>query len=1785
MRPIEFPPITRHSTLRPVLVALAIASCFAIQPVYALPTGAQVATGAANLSRSGNTLTVANTPGTIINWSNFSVGALESVRFQQQSALSSVLNRVTGADASAIHGALSSNGRVWLINPNGILFGAGSRIDIPGFIASTLNVNDSDFLAGKLNFNASAVAGSIRNNGVISNTGSGNIYLVAPDITNTGLITAPNGEVLLAAGRQVSLVDNAHPDVQIVVSAPADQAVNLGQIATQNGRVSLFGALLSQKGRISADKVDVDDAGRIVFRGSQVTLDTGSTTNGGHVTVQSSGDTYVKGDVSATNSTGIGGTIEVLGHRVAVMDHANLDASGEAGGGRIVVGGDYQGKNPAIQNSEITYFGPDATLNVDAQKVGAGGTAVVWADDTTRAYGNILARGGRQGGDGGFVEVSGKQHLTYQAHTDARATNGNAGTLLLDPTDIVIGSAATNVSLGGASPNFTFDSGPGNPSQLLASDLSTQLGLGNVVVNTNPGTGGAGNITVSSPVSWSTANTLALNAYGGIVVNANISGPSGSLSLLAGVGAGPGPGISSAGGYLSVNKLEAKSVAMNGAYIDISGGNHIANVAASTNTGDIIISNGIDDITVSGSAIGSTTGISANGNITLQNGAGGNIIVGGNMLSGPGGIALAVTGSGKIALAPAAAVSLSVGAGRTVSLSTAGGNIEQVNAVTIATGSTSLSSASGSINLPNAGNNFNTVSLAGGSMSVRDANALTISSLTTSANSPVTLVAGGDLSLPTSGLSTSGNISLSTAGALAMPSTASITTTAGNVNIDAGTYSCNPCGGLSGASVILKADTISGLGAVNATTKAQITPKTTTRTIDVGAAGGGLSLLSANLSAINAPTVQIGDATHSGGLTVSGAITAANFAANTTQVKLQSSSINVAQSLDVGSRALYLTSGITGISQTVGAGITAQSLDAVSGGGVSLSNASSSVQNLSGSAGDGQNFNFLGGYNGTLHVGNVTTNASGGVSISNLGANGSLGIGTIATASGGSVSLTATKQILDDNPVNANNVTAGSLSLISNSGASTAGTLAISLDSQTSSLSAQVPAGSYGGIDLRNTGALNVIGVSSTGSSESNINLTNNGSITVSGSIIGDATSVQANGGNITVSPGGVVEGYASSSVKSTGNVTVNGGAIKATAPTGNVTVEAGANINVGGNGANSGEIWAGNDVFLKATTGKLFLTSNGTTSAARVTANAPLTAHLNVPSLYFGGYVIDGVEGTSTSVAATKSTVNSNSGIFVAGIGTGFEGIVGSTFLISYGAAPPPPGTTYSVDTLLTSGIATHTYGQAPNAIFGYSLVGGALPSDAISGSATFTPTIGRLTPAGIFIVKYQSGLFSSLNSSFVPGQGLTYTINPALLNLSLTNVVAQNKTYDGNKTAKFSGGALQGIIDSDQVVATLKGNFADRHVGNGKVVTLTGASLSGSAAGNYVLGSLDTTGSYHADITPLTSVAWVGGNGSWSDPLNWADGALPDRNNVLNVSIPVGASVTYDSDTTSLQTLSSGGLFSMAGGELSIGQSLSTAQYSQSGGTLSGAGSFTVSNAFSKNGGLFTMSGPIGVNQASGDLLFTHDAPAQIVSATAPTGKVTIVNTGATVITGSGVQADKDIDITANSPLSIDGPIVGGGDVNLTASYPGQLTFTSAASINAPGNVTLTATGGIVGTIPSGATVNDNSSEAPLPHGSPEQQLNCLLNPTTCNRAPSPESQQIIDSTLNQSGINQRQVIEDISPESIKPVELLAGTGGGAGNPPSDPDDTERSLQGSSGGTGSSQGNTPSTQLQYCN
>jgi len=538
----DFEPFPRW---RPLAFAVMLACAGA---AMANPVGPQVAAGSASFQTSGNTLTVTNAPGTIINWQSFSIGAGELTRFQQQSALSAVLNRVTGTDPSSILGTLSSNGRVFLINPHGIVFGQGSVINTAGFVASTLNMRDEDFLAGRMKFEGGG-HGALRNEGAIR--ASSDIFLVGPQIENAGLIKSDNGSVMLAAGQSVTITSPDDHGVQFALQAPTDAAINLGVIEAKNA-AAMFAGTLKHSGDIRATSASVDARGRVILAAQKDAIVDGNAT------------------INADNSAGRGGSVQITGKRVGLFDKATVSARGTAGGGEILVGGDYQGGNPEVRNAAMTHVASGATLDASATVAGDGGRVIVWADDTTRVYGSVFARGGMQGGAGGFIETSGKRFLDVSG-INLSASGETAGVWLLDPLDIEVVAGNGLVNNGGALA-FT----PGGGSSQIGADLITgQLDAGtSVTLNTNVAGGDAGNIVINAPIVKAADNaaSLTLTANNDITVNQNISLSTNNLATSTTSGANANF-IATAGGAFAVNNatVEAFHISVNAASISRSG--------------------------------------------------------------------------------------------------------------------------------------------------------------------------------------------------------------------------------------------------------------------------------------------------------------------------------------------------------------------------------------------------------------------------------------------------------------------------------------------------------------------------------------------------------------------------------------------------------------------------------------------------------------------------------------------------------------------------------------------------------------------------------------------------------------------------------------------------------------------------------------------------------------------------------------------------------------------------------------------------------------------------------------------------------------------------------------------------------------------------------------------------------------------------------------------------------------------------------------------------------------
>ncbi len=433
---------------------------FAVSPVWvsALPGGGNITAGNGSIQSSGGHMTIQqNTQQMITNWQKFSIGAAESVTFQQPNSSSTALNRVIGTDPSLILGRLTSNGQVFLSNPSGILFGAGAIVDVHGLIATTLSISDQDFLDRNYRFfqDPTRTLASVINEGNI--TAGGFVGLFGPAVENRGMIMANLGSVVMASGEAGTLDFVGDNLIRFAVTQAVSGEVKDAEGNVLNDRVRNTGTITSDGGVVTLSAWDagqvinnvINNEGLIQARSVEMKNGEVFLHGGPSGKVMSTGTIDVTGDDDGET----GGTAIILGEYVGLDETAVVDASGTAGGGGVLIGGIIQNENPDIQIAKATYIGEDATVKADATENGDGGGVIISAEDEARIYGKISARGGQQSGDGGAVQTSGLQYLEIGQRPDLTAPNGNSGSWLIGPAniDLVAGGGASNNNSG---PNF-----------------------------------------------------------------------------------------------------------------------------------------------------------------------------------------------------------------------------------------------------------------------------------------------------------------------------------------------------------------------------------------------------------------------------------------------------------------------------------------------------------------------------------------------------------------------------------------------------------------------------------------------------------------------------------------------------------------------------------------------------------------------------------------------------------------------------------------------------------------------------------------------------------------------------------------------------------------------------------------------------------------------------------------------------------------------------------------------------------------------------------------------------------------------------------------------------------------------------------------------------------------------------------------------------------------------------------------------------------------------------------
>src|SRR5256714_6236677 len=392
--------------LRKLLLISTALMPLAMTGASAGPNGGTVVGGSATINNPGSANVTVNQQSdkAIINWNLFDIGVGEKTTFVQPNTNSIALNKVVGGlGPSQILGTLDANGKVFIVNRDGIIFGPGAVITTAGFLATTSDIKNEDFMAGRFNFQIPGKPdASIVNMGTITATNGGFAALVAPGVRNTGTITAALGTIGLAAGNSFSLDfygdrlitlgvgDQIATQVKDVATGQTLKALvtNEGKLKANGGRVELTAAaarvvvdsVINTSGVIEANSVGTKN-GQIVLSAAtrQPGLPKQTVRVAGRLTSTGNGDdapAYTPNtsfSQSGANTTRVkGGTIVVTGENIEVSG-ATIDVSGRDGGGKVMIGGDWGGGNPntgLVKTPSAaleTYLIPTAsTVSIDA---------------------------------------------------------------------------------------------------------------------------------------------------------------------------------------------------------------------------------------------------------------------------------------------------------------------------------------------------------------------------------------------------------------------------------------------------------------------------------------------------------------------------------------------------------------------------------------------------------------------------------------------------------------------------------------------------------------------------------------------------------------------------------------------------------------------------------------------------------------------------------------------------------------------------------------------------------------------------------------------------------------------------------------------------------------------------------------------------------------------------------------------------------------------------------------------------------------------------------------------------------------------------------------------------------------------------------------------------------------------------------------------------------------------------------------------------------------------------
>ncbi|MEM9925573.1 MAG: CHAT domain-containing protein [Cyanobacteria bacterium P01_D01_bin.50] len=501
--------------------------------------------------------------------------------------IQNIIGRVAGKDPSIFNGLIQvtgGNSNLILMNPSGFIFGSDTTLNVPGSFTVT-TANGIGF--GNNNwFNASgdnnyqnligtptefafdfAQPGSIVNAGKLSVSQGENLTFLGGTVINTGELSAPGGNITITAvpGSSQVKISQSGNLLSLVIDSPRDlqgqvlpvTAVDLPTLLTKGAAGVDTGLTVKQDGTVQLNNSD-----------TVIPANTGTAIASGVF------------DVSQTEANQIGGNVNIFGQFVGVID-ANINASGNNGGGTVRIGGDYKGQG-TVPNALRTFFNKNSVITADALQNGSGGKVIVWADELAAFYGNASARGGSESGNGGFVELSGKQNLIFDGKVDVSAVNGIWGTLLLDPRNIIISDAPSSGGVEAGLPDIFQNDFADTDITINATTLENQ----------------AGNVVVEATNDITVDNNVLLNFVSG-----------GSIAFTADAdNDGIGSFTMNPGSQFNTNQRPLNITA---------GGNITANII-NTGGGDLNITSNNGSISTNGQEITTRNAANNGGNITLN---------------------------------------------------------------------------------------------------------------------------------------------------------------------------------------------------------------------------------------------------------------------------------------------------------------------------------------------------------------------------------------------------------------------------------------------------------------------------------------------------------------------------------------------------------------------------------------------------------------------------------------------------------------------------------------------------------------------------------------------------------------------------------------------------------------------------------------------------------------------------------------------------------------------------------------------------------------------------------------------------------------------------------------------------------------------------------------------------------------------------------------------------------------------------------------------------------------